>query len=439
MAGALSMDMKNTTLITMLCFLFFPGLINAEDKKPATNVNERYDVESVEITGKDAPKISQTLRDEAQKLVGQKYNEKSANDIAKKIHDELGGRHVAELKVEKGTKPETIKVLFMVIKVHAGSFDISADNMTYTSKEGLSGTASFALTPDVLGTFTFRLANSADALLERYAGYGFGYNKDLKIGEKAVHFKLDFDAYHEKFNPATEAALTQRPDVPGVYRARQNFAPSISVDATKSFTVSAGLSFQRLQFQYPQLHTDAAYAGTASFQYHPKLPKAWGCDQAFNAGYDVRIATRVLESDFVYARHYASANYSLSNKKDAFYAIFFSGITAGTPPLFERFQIGNSEYLSGWNKFDVAPLGGTRVVYGSLDYRHRHFDFFYNVGSVWDENRSSGVKHSLGFGCLFSKWVRASLAFPIRQHHIEPVFTIHFPFLYANAYMKRTP
>jgi len=118
------MDMKNITLVTILCFSFLPGLINAEDKKPATNVNERYDVESVEITGKTAPKVSQTLRDEAQKLVGQKYNEKAANDIAKKIHAELGGRHVAVLKVEREPSPKQSKCCFKSRKRSLGHLEL---------------------------------------------------------------------------------------------------------------------------------------------------------------------------------------------------------------------------------------------------------------------------------------------------------------------------
>jgi hypothetical protein len=423
-ACAISEGMKNTTLITIILFLFLPVCIKADDKKPEANVNERYDVESVEIIGKDALKVSKTLREDAQKLAGKKYSEQSANDIAKRIRTELGEPHGVDLKVEKGNKPETVKVVFKIVR----AWSVSGESWiggTYHSKEGTNGYAKFTM-PYKSSSFSFGLASSSDYLLERYTGYTFGY-ENKKLGINPVHLKLDFETYHESFNAATQAALAQRPDVPGIYRARQNFAPSISVDAAKSLSLSAGLSFQRLQFQFPALHTETAYAGTASIQYHPSLPKLDGYDQKFNASYDLRTATRILDSDMVYTRQFMFADYTLSKKKDYFTATFLSGFTTGNPPLFERFQMGNSYCLRGWNKFDVAPLGGTRVIQGSLEYFSRSFFSYYDVGSVWDSTRSSGVKHGLGFGLLLFKFFAPSVAFPVRLHHVEPVFIIQFP------------
>ena len=40
----------------------------------------------------------------------------------------------------------------------------------------------------------------------------------------------------------------------------------------------------------------------------------------------------------------------------------------GRAPLFERFTLGDSRTLRGWSKFDVAPVGGSRVAHGSLEY-----------------------------------------------------------------------
>src|SRR6478735_1117317 len=49
-------------------------------------------------------------------------------------------------------------------------------------------------------------------------------------------------------------------------------------------------------------------------------------------------------------------------------ALVFGGILNGDAPLFERFTLGDSSTLRGWSKFDLAPVGGTRVAHGSLEY-----------------------------------------------------------------------
>jgi hypothetical protein len=436
MRNASYTNMKKIYLITVLSMLLLPICMTAGEKKTKGNVNEQYDVESVEITGKDTEKVSKKLRDEAQTLVGRKYNEEASKDIAQRICKQLGAHHEVSHKAEKGTKPETLKVLFQIEKVVTMSAEAKG-NGSYHSQEGFSGNLEFSLIPDIFGTFTVGLASQSDYLLERSTGQSFGYKLNT-VGTDRIHLQLNLETYHPKFNSATTAALAQRPDVPGTYRARQNFAPSISADATKSVTITAGLSYQRLQFQYPALHTETAYAGTASVQYHPKLAKAAGYDQTFNASYDLRAATRILDSDFVYTRHFLSADYSLSNKKNTFLGSFLIGSTTGTPPLFERFQMGNSYCLRGWNKFDVAPLGGTSVAQGSLAYWRRYFNVFYDVGSVWDPKQSSGVKQSLGIGYVFKYFASISLAFPIRRDHAQPVLIIDFMHVGGNVKAQKS-
>ncbi len=73
------------------------------------------------------------------------------------------------------------------------------------------------------------------------------------------------------------------------------------------------------------------------------------------------------------------------------------GIT-GDAPLFERFTLGDSETLRGWNKYDIAPAGGDRVVYSSIEYRYTGLALFLDVGSVWDANAERHVRVSTGFG-----------------------------------------
>ncbi len=422
MIRAICAGMKTKNLITLILILFWPFCVKADDRTPEANVNERYTVEGVKFAGIDEAKISKLLREDAQKMVGEKYREKSAKDIARRLREELR-KHAVEIKIEKGTKPEQVTLIFHVEKKHEHNYDIEG-SLVYHSKEGFSGSVGIPIESHH-NVFTFGIVTDADSLLERYSGYRFRY-EHLKVGTEALHLKVDFETYHESFNAATKRALEERPDVPGIYRARQNFAPSISVVPAKGLTLSAGLSFQRLQFQFPKLHTETAYSGTADIKFSPELAPLGKYKQRLRAEYSLRTGTRVLDSDFVYARHLASAHYTISNGRHLFGARFIGGHITGTPPLFERFSFGDSYTLRGWNKFDVSPLGGTHAAMGSMEYRYRQFEIFYDVGKVWDSRRDSEVRHGLGLGWALGRNLFASLAFPVRLHDVAPVFMFGF-------------
>src|SRR6476620_6066128 len=57
------------------------------------NVNSRYVVERVEIQGFDESKLSQSVRDEIKKLIGEKLDQDKATQIQRRIEGELGSRH----------------------------------------------------------------------------------------------------------------------------------------------------------------------------------------------------------------------------------------------------------------------------------------------------------------------------------------------------------
>ena len=48
---------------------------------------------------------------------------------------------------------------------------------------------------------------------------------------------------------------------------------------------------------------------------------------------------------------------------------------------------GNSYYLRGWNKYDIDPIGGNRLVHNSVEYRYGPFQAFYDAGAVWDSGQ----------------------------------------------------
>jgi outer membrane protein assembly factor BamA len=74
------------------------------------------------------------------------------------------------------------------------------------------------------------------------------------------------------------------------------------------------------------------------------------------------------------------------------------GYISGQPPLFERFTLGDTSTLRGWNKFDIAPAGGDRMWHQSLEYRFHAGAVFLDAGSVWDHSAEQRARLSAGFG-----------------------------------------
>lgn len=89
--------------------------------------------------------------------------------------------------------------------------------------------------------------------------------------------------------------------------------------------------------------------------------------------------------------------------------------------LFERFVLGNSSTLRGWNKFDLDPLGGNRMVHNSVEYRYGVFQAFYDSGAIWDRPDAAVLRHSVGVG-LRQGVFSLAVAFPLKEGRIDPIF-----------------
>ncbi len=421
--------MKKTTLLTInfLLFLTSPAFLLAVDsQEPCANVNCKYTVESVRVSGVPESKISKKLNDEMQKMVGEKFSQTVADDLGKKLEKELSDYSVS-MKVRRGDKTEHVKVVYETERIWWKKFDINRSKFVYHSKEGWSGILNATLDSHH-NAFTFGFINTADELLERDAGLRLAY-EHRKLGTDHLRLLLDFRSLHEKWNPATENALASDPLVPGVYRNRQDFAPAIAVLPIPDLQISFGTSFQRFQTQYPSVHTQTAYAGTLGFRLrHTFRNPSSGWSQRIDTGYTVRSATRTLDSDYVYTRHEVQADYTLSHRRNHLDLRVIAGGITGRAPLFERFSLGNAETLRGWNKFDVAPLGGDRVAYASIGYRYRDFNVFYDTGAVWDAGMPARVHHAIGFGYRDKDGAFLLLGFPVRLHQVVPVVTFGIRF-----------
>jgi hypothetical protein len=420
------MKIATPTRISVLLFLLLalPG-IAAALQEPEDNVNSRYTVESARLSGADASRISKALAEEMEKLAGAKFDQEAAERIARRLREELPDFTI-RTRVQRGEHPDHVKVLFEAERYWWKKFDLERSRIVYQSKEGWSGELSTTFGPRH-SALTVGYVNNSDESLERNMGFRLGFEQ-RKLFTDRLRLRLGFESFNEKWNLATELAVQASPSVPGIYRERQNFAPSIAVLPWRDLEISVGASFQRLQTQYPEIHTDTASAGTFSVAYRHRFESGKGVRQRVSAEYRARTATRTLESDLVYTRHSAEGQYSAAWGRNYLSLRGIAGGISGAAPLFERFSLGNSLTLRGWNKFDVAPTGGSRVGYASIEYHYSSVAVFYDAGKVWDAGVAASFKHSAGFGFADRHGAFLLLGVPLRYHHVEPVvmFGIRF-------------
>lgn len=415
--------------VWLACLL--AGSLFASAQDPEANVNSRYTVETVIVSGDGwstnlasdrDDKISFGLRREFVALIGAKLNPSALDDLGRRLRKEFQARAVTH-RLLRGDNPDTVRVVFEV-SLRPTRFDVSVPKFLYNAKQGWSGTVEGTATVHH-NAFTLGLVSDGDELVERYAGFLVRY-ENSHLGTDRVHFRFDYDNYHEQWNSATRDQLapdaSSPVDTAEIYRSRENYAPVVSFVIARPLTVSVGASFEQFENQFPAATPEAANALIATLRYQTRMEDSEN-RQDLDAGYDLRAATRVLASDFVYARHHGEVRYILTHGKHVLTDDFQAGLIAGRAPLFERYVAGNSSILRGWNKFEIDPLGGNRIIANSVEYRYGIFQIFYDTGAIWDSGQPAVARHSLGAGVRQNAFFLA-VAFPVRESRADPIFMV---------------
>jgi hypothetical protein len=232
-----------------------------------------------------------------------------------------------------------------------------------------------------------------------------------------------------------------------VYRERNNFEPSLTFAFDPRFRVTAGVNLSDLQMQYPAIHRANSNSAVGSLIFENVWRPSREEAHSVRAGYEFRAGTHQLDSDFIYTRHLLSGQYQYAEGNKRLLLGVMAGTIAGNAPLFERFSLGNTSTLRGWNKFDIAPIGGDRVLHAVVQYglggpnivtfnraRRSRIDFdlhvFYDVGAVGDRGSPITARHAVGFGfgSPGSSGFFLDLGFPIRSSRIQPIFMMGFRF-----------
>jgi Omp85 superfamily domain len=403
------------------------------------NVNSRYMVERVEIQNFDESRLSQSIRDEIKKLIGEKLDQTKANDIQQRIEDELKPKHYVIKRVVKGSDRQHIVVVYEIRNVRWIPFIAQPpQHLLYHSKQNFSAVVT---APIPLGDGVRLLLGAADdqdQLIERFAGFQLGF-ETTRVATNRLGFALRYSRYHERWQPSTVAG-----DTTSIYRDRNTFEPSVTFAFDPRLRLTAGLSTSELQMQYPEIHRANANAVVGSLTFDHAWKRPDDVRHSLRASYEIRAGNHNLDSDFIYTRQLAQGEYVYGHGKQQLLLSFLAGRIGGNAPLFERFSLGNTSTLRGWNKFDIAPFGGNRVVHATMQYgvggvrigtrnggRHASIDFdfqlFYDVGAVGDHGSPIQAKHSVGFGIGPTDGFFIGLGFPIRSG-VTPVFMTGFRF-----------
>lgn len=404
------------------------SLVQADGGNEATsaelNVNSRYMVESVDLSpGNDYP-LSGRVMDEIHQLIGERLNVDALERLSRRMTEELRARSVT-FRVYRGNQPAHVRVQFEVDRSPT-SFDVALSGITYSAREGWTGTGQATLTSGYNMLTVAGLSNGDDEV-ERYSGIRARFDR-LKVGSSRVRLGFEFDSYREQWQPATLASLPAASLLAGpAYRTRTNLEPSATFVLYDPLTLTLGASFERMQ---PNGIPGPPQTSNILFDilhYHQHWESPEGSSRTVDASYNMRAATSLFGSDSLYTKHLMKARYAWKRVHQTAEVTLMAGMIYGRAPLFERFVLGNDTTLRGWSKFDLDPLGGNRVVHASVTYGYHIMRVFYDTGAVWDQGTKPEERHSVGVGVttglgIFGKnALLVALAFPIRQGHMEPV------------------
>jgi len=409
-------------LTLLLAAVASPAAAQTATSNDDVNVNSRYTVESVDLTPAGDYNLSRSLRQDIQRLIGEKLNQTLIDSIRERIKRESGAWQVRQ-RASRGSQPDSVRVIYE-LRFRNRRLETDLNSLAYHSRLGWSG--GFEVRPSFEGnTLGFGMVNEGLNHVERVAGLNALYER-RNLFTPYLGLRFDFQSYRAQWDRTTLEALGQEGieggrGGPGIYRERMNFQPSLTVrllDGDLTFTT--GASFQRIQDQFPAASIQAANAVTQSLRYRHR----WSGNRdshILDAGYDLRAATRNLDSDYVFNSHRMSLYYRLSLDRHRLIARMDAGRIGGIAPFYERYVIGNTEMLRGWSKFDLTPRGASRLAHGSLEYRFRPFAIFYDVGNAWNPGEETKVRHSAGVG-IYENGFFLTVAFPIKEGSATPVF-----------------
>jgi hypothetical protein len=402
--------------LLLLTLLLTPALTGAQEAPPVPspidpadqgedapiNVNTRYTVESVRVRGIDESQISDALRDDLHALAGERLNNDHLDRLTRRLKEDLADYDVSHY-ISRGEEPGRLRVVFR-FKRSAESrwiqFKPTPSKLVHHGDQGWSGLFQIAAGRNS-GRLTLGLVRgNNDDLIEEHSGF-LARVESREAGTKRLGFSLEVSRLSQNWRPETLAALQADADSPSPYGRRLTFEPMVTVALARHLTFAGGISASDLTSPTGSASSERANAVVAGVGYNQRWDRGTR-DHHLDASYQLRKATTSLDSAVVYERHIAQARYRIDDGRGSFIASALFGKITGHAPLFERFALGDTNTLRGWNKFDLVPAGTNRVAYQSVEYRYRGFAYFLDAGAVWSAGDEIRTRLSTGVGFNFN-------------------------------------
>ena len=426
--------------------LFFSGLARADQAMvramAESNVNQQYLVESVSLAGVEVAhyrdsRLSPTLRRRLSALVGVPCDMSTISDLADKLRATLHLQEVTQ-HLTRGSSPDRIRVNFELVRPDA-TFDLSVPRFLYSSNQGWTAEVNARMRFQD-HSITAGFGSNGDDLVERFTGFSTRYEEG-RLFSNRVKFAVGIEGYHDLWNSSTRQAVLGQGAQTGLnglaadtskqfalYRSRRNIEPTLTFAVTRELSLSVGASFESMEMETPPLAGDdaskSANAATGEVNFGYTREGAEN-EQRWDAKYSVRAATRQLGSDYVYRRQSISVRYGWKHGKHMVTDRVTAGTIRGNAPLFERFVLGNSSTLFGWDRYAIDPLGGSRMAHNSVSYgrqiQQTTAEVFYDAGVVGDGDKLGTLRHSVGFGVRQGIF-NIAMAFPLFEGRVAAVF-----------------
>jgi hypothetical protein len=262
----------------------------------------------------------------------------------------------------------------------------------------------------------------ADDLVEEYSGAGLRF-ETRQLGSRRLGASFEWSWFDQDWRSATLAALALMPDIPPAYDTRSTITPLLKFALTPELSVAAGVSISELEPLAPAAGSQMANAAVASVDFDRRWEDSSEPRHRVTAGFGVRAGSRELESDLAYTRYLGQGAYRFNAGRHHVEATGMAGGITGHAPLFERFTLGDSRTLRGWDKYDIAPAGADRVFHSSVEYRYTGVGLFLDVGSVWDADSERHVRVSTGLG-FYAGPAFFVVGFPLNTDDLRAIFTM---------------
>jgi hypothetical protein len=358
-----------------------------------------------------------------QTLVGARFTPEDEQRLVGRLKGELPD-HIVNVRTTRGGEAGHVRVVFEVSELELPwiRFSPSRSKVVYHSLHGFGGVLDVPLGGPRHHRITAGLVfGDDDEVVEEQSGYRLRL-ESRRLGTDVVGASFELSQIRQQWDPATLAALEARPDLPGAYRERLTVDPNVTVAFNPNVRVVSGVSVSELESWTRSPASQMANAWVVGIG----ADRTWGDDRnpahAIEGRYQLRAGRDALGSDLDYTRQGGTFRYRSRFGENQVSTSVTGGHISGQAPLFERFVLGDSVTLRGWNKLDVAPAGADRMVHQSVEYRHRGVAFFLDHGAAWDAGQDARYRVSTGIGFYPDDSVSLMLGVPLNADDVSVTF-----------------